>query len=246
MERLVESTPMGDVRMLYSRVMVQSRKALQSVGALGVLDKYTDRRPVHFLRSQFAIYDFEDLATLDSPWWTYGAIDVVDEWLASREHTRAFEWGAGSSTLWLENRVDELTSVEHDAEFAAMVGSAVSSNVNLLMIPPEPSENPKVASGQRDHPGLDFTKYVDAINSVDGDFDLIGIDGRARPECLYAAIGRLSSDGIIVFDNSDRDRYAASLATPGLSVETYRGWAPALPIKSSTSLVRVTQERSSP
>lgn len=221
------------------------RRILQKTGVLTLLDKRTDRRWAHWARSQFAIYDFEDLAALDSPWWSYASIEEVDAWLGQRKAVRAFEWGSGASTIWLLKRVDELVSVEHDAEFAASVRDVSEVATNLFIVEPTRSDAPQSPSGRRGNEGLDFTEYVDAIDRVDGLFDLICIDGRARTACLRKGIERLAPDGIIVFDNSDRERYASALNDHRLSVATHRSWAPALPTKSSTSIIRLADSASS-
>lgn len=221
------------------------RRILQRTGVLGFLDARTDRRWAHWARSQFAIYDFEDLAALDSPWWSYSSIETVDAWLADRQAVRAFEWGSGASTIWLLKRVEELVSVEHDAAFATSVRDVSEVGENLFIVEPSRSDAPQSPSGRKGNEGLDFTDYVDAIDRVEGSFDLICIDGRARTACLRKGLERLAPGGIIVFDNSDRERYASALSDDRLSVETHRSWAPALPTKSSTSIIRFADSTSS-
>mgnify|MGYP002282580474 CR=1 FL=1 len=38
--------------------------------------------------------------------------------------------------------------------------------------------------------------------------DLILVDGRARPECLFMSLDKLKSGGLMVLDNSERERYS--------------------------------------
>lgn len=230
------------VKRVYVQTMHAVRSGLQRVGALGLLDRYLHHRPVHYIRSQFAIYDVEDLAHLDSPWWSYGAIDAVDAWLSDRENVRAFEWGSGASTLWLEKRVDQLVSIEHDLDFAHQVEQLVNERTEVVPVEAVRSNQPRIGSLRAGHENLDFEDYVHAIDSHAGSFDLICIDGRARVECLEVAIPRLAPKGIIVFDNSERKRYRSGIEQPGLAVETFRGLAPALPTLSSTSIIRTLQE----
>lgn len=203
------------------------------------MDARTDRRSIHWLRSQFAIHDFEGLAELDVPWWSYGAIDAVADWLESRESpTRAFEWGSGASTLWLSRRVDELHSVEHDAAFAELVRPYLDDHVDLRIEEPVAAERPAVPSRKTGYGGQDFSAYVSSIDLVPGSFDLVCVDGRARVACVVAALRRLSPDGMIVLDNTGRTEYQAALNLPGITHETYRGWTPGLPYMSSTTLIR--------
>ena len=72
-----------------------------------------------------------------------------------------------------------------------------------------------IGSAKPGHAGLDFSTYVAAIDGVDGAFDVIVIDGRAREACLQRAVTRLAPDGLIVFDNVDRQRYRDAIGTLG-------------------------------
>jgi predicted O-methyltransferase YrrM len=96
-----------------------------------------------------------------------------------------------------------------------------------------------VRSAKRGFEGLDFTAYADAIDDVDGDFDLVVIDGRAREACLVRAIDRMADGGLVVFDNVDRARYRAAVEALGtrLRVHWTRGRTPALPYPTRTALI---------
>ena len=61
--------------------------------------------------------------------------------------------------------------------------------------------------------GLDFRDYVAALDETEGTFDLIVVDGRARNACFHRAVSRLAPDGVLVFDNVDRERYREAIAT---------------------------------
>lgn len=97
---------------------------------------------------------------------------------------------------------------------------------------------PTVRSERRGSEGLDFSDYVSMIEQVGGSFDLVVVDGRARVECLRRALPHVASDGLIVFDDVERPRYADALRMPGLSVQVRRGAKPSLPYRSSTALLR--------
>ena len=89
--------------------------------------------------------------------------------------------------------------------------------------------------------GLDFHDYVAALDDTDGSFDLIVVDGRARNACFHRAVSRLAPDGVLVFDNVDRERYRSAIASSPLPVEVEwtRGLTPALPYPTRTALVRL-------
>ena len=214
--------------------------------AIGVLDRL-QRAPRDSLRfwlgSQFAIYDAAQLAKLDVPWWTLPAIARVERWIAARGgDVRVFEYGAGASTAWLARRCRHVTSVEHDAGFFEAIGPLLArANVALRLVEPQRgSAAPRTRSGRRGYADCDFSAYVDAIGTER--YDLIVIDGRARSACLARACAQLAPGGLIVFDNSERSRYAAALEALASRVQRCRGWDPALPYRTETSLIHLPQE----
>ena len=215
------------------RVLVRSRlMAKQPPGR--------DKRARHWLHSLTRVHDSLAIAELDVPWWTYRAIDVVDVWLAARPTpARVFEYGSGASTIWLARRAAEVHSVEHHAGFGAMMAErlAPESNVHLEVVEAAPSAQPQVPSGKEDHAGLDFAAYVDAMDAVDGTFDLVVVDGRAREACLAKAVTRLAAGGIVVYDNSARRRYRAAIEDSGLQEHALRGLTPTLPYPDQTSVL---------
>jgi hypothetical protein len=200
----------------------------------------SDRLWARHVRTLFAIHDLDDMISLDLPWWTYRAAGRVEEFLAEHDgKARAFEYGSGASTLWLARRAGEVHSVEHHAGFAEFLGERVDgcSNVDLRYVPARPAGPVVIAPSRRfGHRNLDFVDYVRAIDAVDGEFDLIVIDGRARVDCFRRALPRLAPDGMIVFDNFNRRRYR-NVLLDGLNVARLRGAAPCLPYPSLTALL---------
>lgn len=232
------------VKRAYIRAVRGFGSLLGRLGGLALLEHHAPRsRLATWLRSLFAIHDLDDLAKLDVPWWTFACIDQVDDFLDRRPGARVFEWGSGASTLWLAARSGHVQSVEHDADWAGILLPRLPANVDLTIVPPAPSPTPAVGSAKRGHAGLDFSTYVAAIDAVDGDFDMIVIDGRAREACLGRAIRRLAPDGLIVFDNVDRQRYRDAIGALGARVEviTTRGLTPAVPYPTRTALLRLAR-----
>jgi hypothetical protein len=198
------------------------------------------RRVRHWLQTLPHVYDSSALRRFDVPWWTYRAIDVVETWLATRPAPpRVFEFGSGASTLWLARRSGEVHSVEHDAAFAESMRPWLNAfdNVMLHVEPPVDSSSPRATSGVEGYADCDFTSYVETIDAVEGDFDLVVIDGRARPACLERAAKRIAEGGLIVFDNSRRERYREAIARSGLHEQPLRGLTPTLPYPEQTSLL---------
>jgi len=216
------------------------RRLLAPTGLLERAETSRNRTTI-WMRSLLSIYDSVDMTRLDVPWWTFPAIDRVEDFIDRRAGAvHAFEYGSGASTIWLSRRCRDVVSVEHDVAFAGEMASLFSRrpNVTLDIVPPEAPESATfLASRRRGYEGLSFDRYVGAIDRHEGMFDLIVVDGRARIHCLARAIERLAGDGIIVFDNSDRAEYRAAIAACGLAETVLRGLAPALPYRSQTSLL---------
>lgn len=220
------------------------RGALAALGVLRLLDRWAARsRTGLWVRSLLSIHDLHDLLRHDVPWWTFAAADQVDLFLASRPGARVFEWGSGASTVWLSRRAGSVVSVEHDQHWADLVEPVLPDNVTVRVVEPVPavgaadqqlSEKPGFA-------GLDFAPYVAAVDDVEGGFDLVVVDGRARGACFERAVGRLAPGGVLVFDNVDRERYRTAIAASPVpvDVEWTRGLTPALPYPTRTALVRV-------
>jgi predicted O-methyltransferase YrrM len=211
--------------------------------ATGVLDRLERARHDSFafwLGSQFAIHDAAALARMDVPWWTFPAIDAVERWMAARNgDVRVFEYGSGASTVWLARRAAHVVSVEHDTGFVKIAAPMLAlPNVELRVIEPVAADaTTRAPSGRRGYEDCDFSAYVDSIAHGAAPYDLIIIDGRARAACLDRAWDCLGAGGLVVFDNSNRQRYQAALGRVGGRLTRYRGWAPALPYPSETTLI---------
>ena len=225
---------------LYVKMFRGLRAILRPTGVLGWLEKRKSRG-ARWLRSLFAIYDLDDLIKLNLPWWTFDAIDAVDDILAAHPEARVFEWGSGASTLWLAARAKEVISIEHDMDWAREVQlrldkSPNGSKVSLSHVGSQTEGN--ISSNKRGFEGQFFDDYVAAIGNTQGQFDLIVIDGRAREACLNIAIARLAPGGRILLDDFKRKRYRDAVAKSELSVETKDGLAVCLPLPDSTALLR--------
>lgn len=210
--------------------------------------------PVHLrrwdhVRTVAALWNIDAMDRLDVPWWTWTAIRDVERFLAGRLRPRAFEWGSGASTFWLARRCASVVSVEHHAGFARHTAAMMArfDNVEVLVREPRPIEEGGAApmtSGKRGNEGLDFSSYVAAIDDTGARYDLIVVDGRARSDCLARASQYLSDGGRIVFDNSNRPRYQASLRQFGGELQRYPGRGPGSPTKWETSILKGARSES--
>ncbi|MEX1178959.1 MAG: class I SAM-dependent methyltransferase [Nitriliruptor sp.] len=222
-----------------------TRVARELVRPTGLLDAL-ERSPspaARYVRSLFSVYDAEELARLDLPWWSYRAIRAVDRFLELRPGATVFEFGSGASTPWLARRAATVHTVEHDTTFVPVVERILEGfdNVELHVVGAPPVSEvpgPHVRSEREGSEHLDFSEYVATIDRVGGTYDLIVIDGRARVESLRRALPHVAADGAILFDDVERSRYAPALSMPGTCAHVMRGITPSLPFPTSTAILR--------
>ncbi len=219
----------------------------RGIGLTRWLDARRDgSRLAHWARSLGAIHDLDGLVALDVPWWTYNAIDEVTEFLAARPAARVFEYGSGASTIWLAKRAGHITSVEHHAGWFQRMEQVLAETANLCpvdlrLVAPDasPAADELYISRKAGEKGASFEAYAGAIGAEpDALYDVIVIDGRARNACLAHAARHLAHDGMIVFDNTGRDRYMQAINASDLSAQHLRGLTPALPYPDKTTLLR--------
>ena len=144
------------------------------------------------------------------------------EWLESflNPNMTVFEWGSGGSTISIVKRVKKLVSVEHNRDWYCSVQRILKekhiTNCEYLLVEPEPFfslsnfMDPKnYASGSPKYKNMSFENYAKSIESFPNEhFNLIIIDGRARPSCILHAMPKVKSQGgFIMLDNSERLEY---------------------------------------
>ena len=148
---------------------------------------------------------FREKASIDAdgnplPWITYPAIDFLARRI--RPEMTVFEYGSGGSTRWWASRVSRVVSCEHDAAWYQKVRRNLPENAELHHVP------------------LDYGgDYCQKILAYESAFDLVVVDGRDRINCAVNALTALKPDGVVIWDNSERSRYA-----PGFKALEERGF----------------------
>ncbi len=126
------------------------------------------------------------------PWMNYNIIGLLDERLGPE--LKIFEYGSGYSTLFFAERAAKVVSVEYDRAWYEQMKPSLPDNVTLL------------------HEELEYDgPYCRSILRDEELFDLVVVDGRDRVRCSENATARLSERGVILFDDTDREAYAAGL-----------------------------------
>lgn len=156
------------------------------------------------------------------PWINFLALDFLSQHL--KPEYKVFEFGGGGSTLFFCKYTAEVTTVEDHAEWFKTLTETVEKkgyrHWKGFFISPEPVNNSIPRSHIRPSDfkssvkGLEnysFEKYARTIDQYpEGSFDLILVDGRARPSCIRQAIPRLKPGGLLVVDNTERPHYLAA------------------------------------
>ena len=118
---------------------------------------------------------------------------------------RVFEYGSGGSTMFWISRVLEVNSVEHDLSWYTNMKKQLDqqSVQNVHYILAEPVADPGFSKKSFENPGdfissssmyagKNFEQYAKSIDLFpDNYFDIIIVDGRARPSCIQQGLPKL-------------------------------------------------------
>lgn len=127
------------------------------------------------------------------PWVTYPFIHFIEPRL--KKDFTLFEYGSGNSTLYYASKVKKVVSVEHDRTWYEKIKKELSHpNVSLLF---QELEN--------------NAAYCRMSITTGEKYDLIIVDGRDRVNCIKHSIEVLNSRGVIILDNSYREKYSEGI-----------------------------------
>lgn len=157
--------------------------------------------------------------TDEQPWLTFAAIQFLEKTL--RKDMRVYEYGAGGSTLFFAKRVKEVISVEHDQIWSDKIFEVIKKRnyhnslihlveptTNEFLLGQDPSEPNSYISSLDLFTNQYFKDYaINIDNYPDGYFDVVLIDGRARPSCFKHAITKVKEGGFLILDNAERPHY---------------------------------------
>lgn len=147
----------------------------------------------------------------------YWEIDIVEDVLRALEPQRCLEWGSGYSTLRFTSLLSpdaRWLSIEHDRAWyervkvmtAEATGARAAIEVHCAPPTREPW-TPADGDGTAEH----FAAYI-ALPAARGPFDFILVDGRARTDCLIAALDLVRPDGIVMLHDANRAQHHACLS----------------------------------
>jgi hypothetical protein len=163
----------------------------------------------------------EELSENASPWVTFPAVRFLKRKL--RPEWRVFEFGGGASTLFFALRCHVVYTIEHDDGWANRIQSSLValgiSNCQLRQVPGESRQFSRretdfalYGSKCNEWQGYTFEGYAKSIEDhADQSLDLVLIDGRARDACMWHAMKKVKPGGLLILDNSERERYEGAM-----------------------------------
>lgn len=142
------------------------------------------------------------------PWFVYSAVDFLNQRLP--KDAKVFEYGSGSSTVWWGDRAAIVHSAEHNPDWKQELANELPDHVQVLYRKlDEGYESSVLISGEK--------------------YDLIILDGRNRDKCLGHSLKALSQRGVIIFDDSNWDKYQKTISylrSLGFRQMPFRGMGP--------------------
>lgn len=161
-------------------------------------------------------YTLFKLFNTNTPWTSQASITFFKQAL-TKEMT-GFEYGSGMSTKFFATKLKNLVSLEHDSAWYSRVKEDLQksgiSNISYHLVEKvaKKNENQETISLLGDTHVHTFTEeflsYSGFITRYpDEHFDFILVDGRARVDCILRSIPKLKPGGVLVLDNSERERY---------------------------------------
>ena len=178
------------------------------------------------------------------PWLPLPAIDVLEA--LDRRGARVFEYGSGGSTLYWLRRGASVVSVEHDERWFAALAPRVRAADYRLVLPEagtasaDPADPAAYASSDPASESRTFRAYAQSIDAFpDGTFDIVLVDGRARPSCIVHAAPKVKPHGLLIVDNADREHYFARTkeALREFAMRVVAGATPGSPARTPAALL---------
>jgi hypothetical protein len=109
----------------------------------------------------------------------------------------------------------------------------------------DPADPDSYATADETYRAMSFQGYASAIDDYpDGYFDVVQIDGRARPSCFKHSLRKVKPNGYLVWDNTEREHYhrAMRMAPQHFQFGDFPGPLPYVPHFTRTSVWHVLAE----
>jgi hypothetical protein len=190
-----------------------------------ILSALISQRNFGYLNEVGWFESFLSLQSIDKnknpiPWFSYPFIDFLNPRLT--KNISVFEFGSGNSTLFFAKRVKEVLSVEHNKEWYQIVNRTKPANVKLVHT---------ISDSVND--------YLEYFINLTEKVNIIIVDGLHRNDCLINSISKLSENGVVILDDSERPEYKNGIdfiLGNGFKRLDFWGIAPTVLFKKCTTL----------
>lgn len=152
------------------------------------------------------------------PWFTYGAIELLKERLP--KDIVVFEYGCGLGTKWWAKHALQVDAVEHNQGWFKKISEELPKNVEIKL---------KALNAG----------YEKTVAESGTTYDVIIIDGQKRMACAQTAIQCLTNRGIIIYDDTDREKSRGAVQffkDNGFKHLSFAGFSPIEFMKCETSI----------
>lgn len=168
-----------------------------------------------------------NITPLDSelPWITIIAKNFLIENLKKKikSDVRVFEFGSGGSSIFFLNYAHQVVSVEHDKEWFELVSRSIKQkkipgweghliepehmieNLTIKLDASDPNHYYTTDEFFLNYQFKNYASYIDRF--PENYFDIVLVDGRSRPSCIYHSLNKVKQGGLLVIDNAERDYY---------------------------------------
>lgn len=122
------------------------------------------------------------------PWMNYTIVRFLEKRIP--KNALMYEYGSGASTLFWAKRISRVVSLEYEESWYEKIRREMPSNATV-----------EFCAQDRDG------QYCRNITKHNLKFDIIVVDGRDRVNCVKRAVENLSPQGVVLLDDSDREKY---------------------------------------
>ena len=138
--------------------------------------------------------------------------ETLVELSQKKNNLNILEWGSGFSTIYFSNflKQNEIpfkwVAIEHfvpwhEKVIAMIIENGLSNNVECFL------KNATFETNKNIQETLNLDEYINYPLELGTKFDLIIVDGRKRSECLKVASNILTTDGVAILHDAEREWY---------------------------------------
>ena len=180
------------------------------IKVISLFKKIESLNKFFFFKNIFYLYDLEKMINDDLCWWSYSIQKELPFILNNYKIKNILEYGSGSSTVYFSKRKYNITSVEYDNDWFNKIKLILNKykSTKIYLIKEDINIQREYVSKKN---FKSYKNYAEFPLSLNEKFDLIIIDGRVREKCLEISPKLLSTNGIIIFDDTERTRYKKSI-----------------------------------